>query len=66
MKFGVGVGLLVASMSLACSERTLNRDSTATLISALDAFKREAHFRIETGVPLQSTFRSDARQAASA
>ena len=57
MTYGVGVGLLVASMSLACSERTLSPDNAAKLISALDGFKREAHFKIETGVPLQSAFR---------
>jgi hypothetical protein len=50
------MGVLVASMSLACSEQTLSPDSAARLISALDGFKREAHFRIETGVPFQSAF----------
>lgn len=44
--------MLVASMSLACSEGPLTPDSAATLISAIDGFKREAHFRIETGVPV--------------
>ena len=56
MKCRLRVGMLVASMSLACSEGPLTPDSAATLISAIDGFKREAHFRIETGVPLQSAF----------
>lgn len=56
MRFRLGVVLLVATISLGCSERTLSRDSAARLISALDGFKREAHFRIQTGVPLQSAF----------
>ena len=56
MKCRLRVGMLVASMSLACSEGPLTPDSAATLISALDGFKREAHIRIETGVPLQSAF----------
>lgn len=55
-RLGVGVGVLVAAMSLGCSERTLSRDTAARLISTLDGFRREAHFRIVTGVPLQSTF----------
>ena len=51
-----GLGLLVTGMSVACAESTLSRDSVTESISALDAFRREAHFRIQTGVPLQSAF----------
>ena len=40
--------LLVPTVSLACSERTLTAERAARLIGDLDQFKREAHFTIET------------------
>src|SRR5436189_4424829 len=49
--------LLVATVSLACSERTLTSERAASLIADLDQFKREAYFSIETGVPLQTAFK---------
>lgn len=57
MRDRMGATLLMVSVSLACSDRRLSPDTTTKLISALDGFRREAHFRIETGVPLQSAFR---------
>jgi hypothetical protein len=49
--------LLVATVSLACSERTLTSERAASLIADLDQFKREAYFSIQTGVPLQTAFK---------
>jgi hypothetical protein len=49
--------LLVAIVSLACSERTLTPERAASLIAGLDQFKREAYFSIQTGVPLQTAFK---------
>lgn len=56
MTYRLGAGLLIVSMSLAYSERTLSPDNAAKSISALDGFKREAHFWIQTGAPLRSAF----------
>jgi hypothetical protein len=57
MKHRLGFVLLVAIASAGCSDRTLTRDRAASLITALEAFKRDAHFTIQTGVPLQSAFK---------
>jgi hypothetical protein len=48
--------LAAIGSGLGFSERTLSAESAARLISALDRFKREAHLRIERGVPFQSAF----------
>lgn len=57
MRHRVGLVLLAATTSVACSEQTLSSERAATLITALDEFKREAHFTIHTGVPFQSAFK---------
>jgi hypothetical protein len=46
--------VLAASISTACSDRTLTPDCVATLIGELDAFKRDARLTIRTGLPFQS------------
>jgi hypothetical protein len=57
MRTRLGLGLLLmAGMSFACAERALSPDRAASLIADLDAFKRDAHFRIRTDVPFQSAF----------
>ena len=57
MKHGVLLVLLAAMTGTACSGRTLTRERAASLITALDGFKRDAHFTIQIGVPLQPGFR---------
>jgi hypothetical protein len=54
----VGVALFVA-VSVSCSARSLSPDRAAALIAALDEFGREAHFSLETDVPLQTAFGAD-------
>lgn len=56
MRHRLALPLLVAIATGACSERTLSAERATSLISALDGFKREAHFTIHTGVPLRSAF----------
>jgi hypothetical protein len=53
----IGLVLLAATTSVACSERALSPEPAASLITALEQFKRESHFTIHTGVPLQSAFK---------
>ena len=55
----LGLVLLAATTSVACSERTLSAEQAASLITTLGQFKREAHFMIRTGVPLQSAFKCE-------
>jgi len=57
MRHRLGLMLLLAVSSTGCSERTLTRDRAASLITALEGFKRNAHFTIQTGAPLQSAFK---------
>ena len=57
MRHRLGLLLLAATTSVACSERTLSPERAASMITALDEFKREAHFTIHIGVPLQSAFK---------
>jgi hypothetical protein len=56
LRHRLGLVLLAAAASVACSEPTFGSDRAASLITGLDQFKREAHFTIHTGVPLQSAF----------
>jgi hypothetical protein len=49
--------LLAATTSVACSERALTPERAASLITALEQFKHDAHFTIHTGIPLQSAFK---------
>ena len=56
MRHRLALPLLVAIATGACSERTLGAEHAMSLISALDGFKREAHFTIHTRVPLRSAF----------
>jgi len=53
--------ILTAAANCACSQGTLTSERAASLITGADGFKREAHFTIQTGVPLQSAFRCLAR-----
>ena len=55
IRFGLGLSLM-AGMCFACAERALTPDLAASLIADLDAFKRNAHFTMRTGVPFQSAF----------
>lgn len=63
MRYGFAIMWLGATVSFGCSERTLDSDRAARLISDLDQFKREAHFTIQTGVPFQSAFRCQSQAA---
>jgi hypothetical protein len=47
----------VATVNLACSDRTLTPERAASMIADLDQFRREAYFSIQTGVPLQTAFK---------
>jgi hypothetical protein len=49
--------LLAVTVAVACSDRALTAERAARVIAELDEFRREAHFTIHTGVPLQSAFR---------
>ena len=53
--------ILTAATNCACSQGTLSFERAASLITGTDGFKREAHFTIQTGVPLQSAFKCLAR-----
>lgn len=53
--------ILIAATNSACSQGTLSSDRAASLIMGTEGFKREAHFAIQTGVPLQSAFKCLAR-----
>jgi hypothetical protein len=53
--------ILTAATDCACSQGTLTSERAASLITGADGFKREAHFTIQTGVPLQSAFKCLAR-----
>lgn len=48
--------VLAAAATCACSQHPLNSERAASLISGTDGFKHEAHFTIQTDVPLQSAF----------
>jgi len=61
MRHRIGLVLLAATASIACSERGLNADRAASLIGGLEQFKREAHLTIRTGVPLQTAFRCESQ-----
>jgi hypothetical protein len=61
MRHRIGLVLLAATTSIACSERTLNRDRAASLIGDLEQFTREAHLTIRTGVPLQTAFECESQ-----
>ena len=56
MKHRVAV-LTLAAITGACSDRTLTSDDAASVIRDLEQFKHQAHFTIQTGVPLRSVFR---------
>src|SRR2546425_1132766 len=56
MRHRLGLVLLAATTSCACSERTLSAERAASLIAALDGFKREAHLTIHAGMPLRAAF----------
>ena len=57
MRYRIALVLRAATSSVACSDRTLSAERAARLITALEQFKREAHFTIRTDVPLQSAFK---------
>jgi len=57
MKNRLGLVLLAATAGMACSDGALNPERAASLIAAIDGFRREAHFTLHTAVPLQSAFR---------
>lgn len=60
MTHRIGLVLLAVTTSVACSGRTLSA-AQASLITALEQFKREAHFTIRTGVPLLSAFKCESQ-----
>jgi len=62
MRYRLGLVLLVAVASAGCADRTLTRTRAASLITALEEVKGDAHFTIQTGVPLQSGFKCLSRQ----
>jgi hypothetical protein len=64
MSHRVRLLLLAATVSTACSDRTLTPDRVAALIEELDAFKREARLTIRTGVPFQSAFECESQDVA--
>lgn len=57
MKHRLALLLLAAITGAACSDGALTPEGAASVIRDLDPFKRQAHFRIQTGIPLQSAFR---------
>lgn len=61
MNHRVSLVLLAATISTACSDRTLTPDRAATLIGELDAFTRAAFLTIRTGVPFQSAFECESQ-----
>jgi hypothetical protein len=65
MRYRLAVIWLTTTANLACSGGALDGERAAGLIGDLDQFKREAHFRIQTGVPLQSAFKCLAQEEVS-
>jgi hypothetical protein len=57
MKRRIALLLLAVAAGPACSEQTFTPDAAASVIRNVEGFKRPAHVRIHTGVPLQSVFR---------
>lgn len=57
MRYRLGVIALVGAAGAACSNGPLDAEHAGRLISALEQFKRESRFTIQTGVPLQSAFK---------
>jgi len=52
----LAVVLLAAIANCSCSERTLTPERAASVIAALDGFKREAHLTLYAGIPLRAAF----------
>src|SRR5687768_11229013 len=61
MRDRIGLLLLAATTTIACSERTLSRERAASLIGDLEQFKREARVTIRTGVPIQTAFKCESQ-----
>ena len=61
MTHRIGLVLLAVTTSAACSERTLSAEQAASLITALEQFKREAHFTIRSATTRTGAGRAFAR-----
>lgn len=61
MRYLRRVAVLVAGIGAACSDATFTVDTAARVLERMESFRRPAHFRIETEVPLQSAFRCQTR-----
>lgn len=57
MKHRLALLLLAAITSAACTDGALTSEAAARVIRDLEPFRRQAHFRIQTDVALQSVFR---------
>jgi hypothetical protein len=52
----LGLVIMAAVTTWACSQDTLSSERAADLIAGGDGFKREAHFTLQTDTPMQSAF----------